>query len=450
MTTRASAPNPEAVPASAGSFEHLRRKIEKRQARAGVIGLGYVGLPLAVELARCEFPVTGIEVDPQKVAQVNGGESYVSDVPSPVVTELVARGLLRASNDYSQLADLDTVNICVPTPLRKTKDPDLSYILAAVEQIQKYLHPGVLVILESTTYPGTTEEFILPRLEETGLKVGRDFFLCFSPERVDPGNRQFNTCNIPKVVGGVTPACTALGALFYRQVIESVVAVSSTRVAEMVKLLENTFRSINIGLANEMALMCDRMKIDVWEVIEAAATKPFGFMPFYPGPGLGGHCIPVDPFYLSWKAKLDGAEARFIELAGQINASMPRFVVNKVQAALNDRGKSVKNSRIHLLGIAYKKDIADVRESPALDVLELLEELGARLSYSDPYVPRLPWKGLELTSQSVFPSCQQADCVVLLTDHSAFDYAAIAHEALLIVDTRNAFRQYRMEKIVRL
>ncbi|OFV97079.1 MAG: UDP-N-acetyl-D-glucosamine dehydrogenase [Acidobacteria bacterium RIFCSPLOWO2_02_FULL_61_28] len=428
----------------------LRDKIASHTARVGIVGLGYVGLPLATEFARHGFRVTGIDVDSEKVAAINRGDSYVGDVPAAEVAPLVKQGLLRATKDYRQLARLDTVNICVPTPLRKTKDPDLSYILAAVEQIQKHLRPGMLVILESTTYPGTTEEFILPRLAETGLQVGRDFFLCFSPERVDPGNRQYTTRNIPKVVGGITPACVEMGALFYRQAMESVVPVSSTKVAEMVKLLENTFRSINIGLANEMALLCDHMKIDVWEVIEAAATKPFGFMPFYPGPGLGGHCIPVDPFYLSWKAKMDGAEARFIELAGQINAAMPRFVVNKVQAVLNQSGKAVRNSRIHLLGVAYKKDTGDVRESPALDVLALLTQQGARMTYSDPLVPHLSLDGLELQAQPVLPSCRQADCVVLLTDHTSFDYAAIARCSRRIVDTRNAFRAYRMDKIARL
>lgn len=438
------------VSAPSHAVDVLRCKIQSRQARAGVIGLGYVGLPLAAELGRRGFHVTGLDVDIRKVAEIRAGRSYIADVPSEEIAGLVQNKLLKASSDFAVLEDLDTVNICVSTPLRKTKDPDLSYILAAVEQIQKYLHPGMLVILESTTYPGTTEEFILPRLEETGLQVGRDFFLCFSPERVDPGNHQFNTRNIPKVVGGVTPACTEIGALFYRQTLETVVPVSTTKVAEMVKLLENTFRSINIGLANEMALMCDRMNIDVWEVIEAAATKPFGFMPFYPGPGLGGHCIPIDPFYLSWKAKLAGAEARFIELAGQINGLMPQFVVNKIQAALNDRCKSVKNSRIHLLGVAYKKNINDIRESPALDVLALLARLGARLSYSDPHIPQLKLDGIELESKAVVASCRDADCTVLITDHSAFDYTAIAQQAPLIVDTRNAFRAYRSENIVRL
>lgn len=440
----------ETLPGIPNISRELQEKIRSRKAKVGIVGLGYVGLPLAAEFARQGFRVTGIDLDTNKIDQINGGKSYIGDVPSEEIARLVEQGLLRASSDFNLLAELDTINICVPTPLRKTKDPDLSYILAAVEQIQKHLHPGMLVILESTTYPGTTEELILPRLAETRLEVGRDFFLCFSPERVDPGNRQFNTRNIPKVVGGVTAVCTEVGALFYQQAMETVIPVSSTQVAEMVKLLENTFRSINIGLANEMALLCNCMKIDVWEVIEAAATKPFGFMPFYPGPGLGGHCIPVDPFYLSWKAKMNGVEARFIELAGQINGSMPHFVANKVQAALNDRMKSVKNSQVHLLGMAYKKDIADVRESPALDVLALLRKLGARLSYSDPHVPRVKLADFELESQPVLPSCRDADCVVLLTNHSSFDYAAIVNQSSLIVDTRNAFRSWRMEKIVRL
>jgi UDP-N-acetyl-D-glucosamine dehydrogenase len=409
-----------------------------------------VGLPLAVEFARCGFQVTGMDSDPAKVARLRAGESYIDDVPSGELRPLVEQGRLRATTDFAPLAEMDTVDICVPTPLRKTKDPDLSYILAAVEEIQKRLHNGMLVILESTTYPGTTEEFILPRLAETGLKVGEDFFLCFSPERVDPGNRRFHTRNIPKVVGGVTTACVELGALFYRQAVDTVVPVSSTRVAEMVKLLENTFRSINIGLANEMALLCDRMGIDVWEVIEAAATKPFGFMPFYPGPGLGGHCIPVDPFYLSWKAKMDGAEARFIELAGRINAAMPHFVAQKIQAALNERTRSVKGSRIHLLGVAYKRDVNDTRESPALDLMVMLDRLGAELSYSDPHVPKLSLENRLWESQPLLPACAEADCVVLVTDHSGFDYAAIADCARLIMDTRNAFRDYRRPHIIRL
>ena len=438
------------APVMADPGDQLRERITTRQARVGIVGLGYVGLPLAVEFARSGFRVTGIDLDRAKVVQINKGSSYVGDVSSEEVTAVMEQDRLRASENYSSLAEMDVISICVPTPLNKTKAPDLSYIAAVVEQIQKFLHPGMLVILESTTYPGTTEEFVLPRLQETRLEVGRDFFLCFSPERVDPGNRRFRTRNIPKVVGGITPACTELGTLFYQQTIETVVPVSSTQVAEMVKLLENTFRSINIGLANEMALLCDRMNINVWEVIEAAATKPFGFMPFYPGPGLGGHCIPVDPFYLSWKAKMNGAEARFIELAGLVNGSMPQFVVDKIQRALNDRTRSVRNSRIHLLGVAYKKDVGDIRESPALDVLALLHGLGAQVSYSDPHVPTLRLAGLALTSQPVLSSCREADCVVLITDHTAFDHAAIVEQSRLIVDTRNAFRNYPAPKIIRL
>ena len=347
-----------------GSAEILANKLKSKTAHVGVVGLGYVGLPLAVEYAEAGYHVTGIDLSESKTAQINAGHSYIGDVPTAQVAPLVKAGLLRATTDFSVIAGLDSVNICVPTPLRKTKDPDMSYIVAACEEIAKYFHQGMLVILESTTYPGTTDELVLPMLEKSGLRSGEDFFLCFSPERVDPGNPKFQTKNIPKVVGGTTPDCTTLGKLFYSQALEPVVPVSSTQVAEMVKLLENTFRMINIGLVNEMAIMCDGMGIDVWEVISAAATKPFGFMPFYPGPGLGGHCIPIDPFYLSWKTKQSGIEARFIELAGQINGGMPHFVAAKVQNALNDVGKAVKGSKIHVYGVAYKRDIDDVRESP--------------------------------------------------------------------------------------
>src|SRR6185503_12668232 len=356
--------------------EILRRKIETHQASVGVVGLGYVGLPLVVEFAQAGFTVTGIDVQQSKVDAINRGESYVQDVPTSVLKPLVEAGKVRATTDFSVVTGLDTINICVPTPLRKTKDPDMSFIVNSCQELAKYFHPGVLVILESTTYPGTTDELMLPMFERPGLKVGEDFFLCFSPERVDPGNVNFQTRNIPKVVGGITPACTQIGAVFYRQALETVIPVGSTRVAEMVKLLENTFRMINIGLVNEMAMLCDRMGIDVWEVIDAAATKPFGFMPFYPGPGLGGHCIPIDPFYLSWKTKQAGIEARFIELAGYINGQMPHFVVDKIQNALNDAGKPVKGSRIHVMGVAYKRDIEDMRESPALDVMLLLKRRG--------------------------------------------------------------------------
>jgi len=362
----------------------------------------------------------------------------------------VKSGKIKATTDFSVVSELDTIDICVPTPLRKTKDPDMSFIVSASQEIAKYLHGGMLIVLESTTYPGTTDELVLPMLESQDLKVGEDFFLCFSPERVDPGNPKYQTVNIPKVVGGITPACTAMGALFYAQALEKVVPVSSTRVAEMVKLLENTFRMINIGLVNEMALMCDRMNINVWEVIEAAATKPFGFMPFYPGPGLGGHCIPIDPFYLSWKTKQAGIEARFIELAGYINGQMPHFVVDKVQNALNDHTKALKGSHIHILGMAYKKDIDDVRESPALDILHLLKQRGAQMTYSDPFVPKIHLDGEEILAQDANAMAAVADCVVIATDHSHFDYTETLANAKLIVDTRNALKGVVSDRIVRL
>jgi UDP-N-acetyl-D-glucosamine dehydrogenase len=428
----------------------LEEKLRGHRARAGVVGLGYVGLPLAVEFAQAGFPVTGIDISQDKAAQVNAGDSYVLDVPREKLAPLVQVRRLRATTDFSALRELDTVNICVPTPLRKTKDPDMSFIDAACRQIARYLHPGMLIILESTTYPGTTEEFVLPMLEKSGLRVGAEFFLCFSPERVDPGNVQYHTGNIPKVVGGITAVCTRLGALLYQQALARVVAVSSTRVAEMVKLLENTFRMINIGLVNELALMCDRMGIDVWEVIDAAATKPFGFMPFYPGPGLGGHCIPVDPFYLSWKTRQAGIEARFIELAGYINGQMPHHVADKVQNALNEHGKPLKGSHVHILGVAYKRDIDDLRESPALDVMHLLKRRGARLTYSDPFIPRVQVDNLDLPAVAPEGAAAAADCVLIITDHSAFDYARVLEQARLIVDTRNALKGFSSEKIVKL
>jgi len=430
--------------------QKLKQKLESHTAEVGVIGLGYVGLPLAVEFARAGFHVTGIDVLEHKVEQLNRGVSYVQDVPTEVLAPLVASGKLTATTDFSVLETLDTVNIAVPTPLRKTKDPDMSYVVAASQQVAKYAHPGLLVILESTTYPGTTSELVLPMIEREGLKVGQEFFLCFSPERVDPGNPKFQTLNIPKVVGGTTPACTELAAMFYRQALETVVPVSSTEVAEMVKLLENTFRMINIGLVNELAMMCDRMGINVWEVIEAAATKPFGFMPFYPGPGLGGHCIPIDPFYLSWKTKQAGIEARFIDLAGYINGQMPHFAVDKVQNALNDHSKPLKGSKVHVLGVAYKRDIDDVRESPALDIIHLLKQRGATVTYSDSYVPKLHGDGLNMESQDALTSAAAADCVMVVTDHSDVDYAKLLEVSKLIVDTRNAFKKFQSEKIVRL
>src|SRR6185369_10851901 len=379
----------------------------------------------------------------------NRGESYIQDVPPADVQALVKAGKIRATSDFSVVRELDTINICVPTPLRKTKDPDMSFIVNACQEMAKFFHPGTLVILESTTYPGTTDELMLPMFESANLKVGQDFFMCFSPERVDPGNPQYQTKNIPKVVGGITPACTEIGALFYQQALETVVPVGSTRVAEMVKLLENTFRMINIGLVNEMAIMCDGMGIDVWDVIDAAATKPFGFMPFYPGPGLGGHCIPIDPFYLSWKTKQAGIEARFIELAGYINGQMPHFVVDKVQNALNDASKPVKGSKIHVMGVAYKRDIDDMRESLALDVMMLLQRRGGTVTYSDPHVPRLRLEGLD-TQSLPESAAADADYVVIITDHATFDYPGLVKRSRLIVDTRNALKDVNSTKIVRL
>ena len=430
--------------------DELRERVIKRTARVGVLGLGYVGLPLAVEFARAGFEVVGIDVQQSKVDEFNRGQSYVKDVKDREFKPLVESGKLRATTDFSVIRELDTIDICVPTPLRKTKDPDMSYVIAATDAIAQYIHEGLLVMLESTTYPGTTDELLLPKLEGSGLKVGADFFLCFSPERVDPGNPKYQTSNIPKVVGGITPLCTEMGALFYKQALETVVPVSSTRVAEMVKLLENTFRMINIGLVNELAVMCDRMKIDVWEIIDAAATKPFGFMPFYPGPGLGGHCIPIDPFYLSWKSKEAGIEARFIELAGYINGRMPEFVVEKIQNALNDASKPVRGSHIHVLGAAYKRDIDDVRESPALDIILLLMRLGASVTFSDPYVKRIHINETTLEAHPMLPAVETADCVVIVTDHSGVDYSAVVELSKLIVDTRNALKGYRSDKIVRL
>ncbi len=441
-------PGMETVPHSTADL--LKNKIQARTARVGVVGMGYVGLPLAVEFAKAGFSVTGIDVSTSKVDRVNAGDSYVGDISNRELAPLVASGKLTATTDFSVIQELDTINICVPTPLRKTKDPDMSYIVSACQEIARYFHSGMLVILESTTYPGTTDEVVLPMLEKPGLKVGTDFFLCFSPERVDPGNPKYQTVNIPKVVGGVTETCTDVARLFYAQALEHVVPVSSTQVAEMVKLLENTFRMINIGLVNEMALMCDRMGINVWEVIDAAATKPFGFMPFYPGPGLGGHCIPIDPFYLSWKTKQAGIEARFIELAGYINGQMPQFVVEKIQNALNDHSKPVMGSHVHVVGVAYKKDIEDMRESPALDILLLLKKRGAKITYSDPHVPRLKLDDTELCSRDMETCVGLADCTVIVTDHSCFDYRKIVEGARLILDTRNALKGIVSSKIVRL
>jgi UDP-N-acetyl-D-glucosamine dehydrogenase len=432
----------------------LLRRIERGEVQSAVIGLGYVGLPLAVELARGGSTVVGLDIDNRKVDAINRGASYIPDVSDADVGALVQTGRLRASIDLSTLRHMDTVSICVPTPLRKTKDPDVSYMVSAIEQVAAHLHPGMLVILESTTYPGTTEELVQPMLEATGLQAGRDFFLAFSPERVDPGNPRFNTANVPKVVGGTSETCAALASALYRRSIDRIVTVRSTKAAEMVKLLENTFRAVNIGLVNEIAMMCDTLGIDVWEVVDAAATKPFGFMPFYPGPGLGGHCIPIDPYYLSWKAKQNGFEARFIDLAGQVNGQMPHYVVGKVADALNTQCKAVNGARVLVLGVAYKRDVDDVRESPALDVIRMLREKGAEVSYSDPHVPLLPahlLNGSPLSSVELGPATlDQFDCAAIVTDHRAFNYDLIVAHTRSLVDTRNALADRSAPGIVRL
>ena len=420
--------------------QQVIERIRSKKATIGVIGLGYVGLPLAVEFARAGFDVTGFDVDESKISAINGGTSYIPDVPTAELAAEVKAGRLRATSDMTRLGQMDVIDICVPTPLRKTKDPDLSYVVKAVEAVAATLRPGQLIILESTTYPGTTDEVVQPMLEAKGFKADVDFLLAFSPERVDPGNEKFTTRSIPKVVGGIGEASTAAATALYEAVVTSVVPVSSTRVAEMVKLLENTFRAVNIGLVNEIALMCHKMDIGVWEVIEAAKTKPFGFMPFYPGPGLGGHCIPIDPFYLSWKARQNGFECRFIELAGQVNGSMPTYVVQRVSDALNSVRKPVNGSTVHLFGVAYKKNVGDVRESPALDIIELLTQRGAKVTYTDPYVPEVSEGGHRLQSVPFDEAvAAKADCAIVATDHSSFDYARIA-QMPLVVDTRNALK----------
>ena len=434
------------------AYKSLEKKIKDKTAVVGVVGLGYVGLPLAVELGNSGFRVLGMDISKRKVKLVNSGKSDIDDVKHEQVKKLVTDKKLKASTNFALLKRVDCACVCVPTPLSKTKDPDVSFILSAFSQVKKYLHRGQLVILESTTYPGTTEELIRPMLEETKLKVGKDFFLAFSPERVDPGNPTYDIKNTPRVVGGTTSLCTRIAKLFYEQTIIKAVPVSSTQSAEMVKLLENTFRSVNIGLVNEVALMCDRLKIDVWEIIDAADSKPFGFMKFYPGPGLGGHCIPIDPHYLSWKLKSLNYYARFIELAGDINSRMPEYVVERVNLALNQSGKNIKGSDILVLGAAYKGDISDVRESPALDVMRLLEERGAKVTYNDPFVPKVIMNGYTLRSKKLTAgNLRKADCVVILTDHSTYDYTWIVKNSKLIFDSRNAARMVKnKKKIVKL
>lgn len=428
----------DAIPERA-HLQVLKEKIATRDARVAVIGLGYVGLSLGVELGKAGFSVTGIDTSARKVDLVLAGKSDVQGVSEFEVAGLRAVGKLTATRGYDAIAEVDVVVVCVHTPLNKTRDPDVSFIAQACDAIKGRLRCGQLVILESTTYPGTTRELVLPLLEESGLKVGEDFFLVFSPERVDPGNQLYTITNTPKVVGGITPACKKIGTHFYRQLISEVVPVSSTQAAEMTKLLENTFRSVNIGLVNEVALMCDRLGVDVWEVVDAAATKPFGFMPFYPGPGLGGHCIPVDPHFLAWKLKTLDYNARFIELASEVTRSMPGYVVAKVADVLNTHERSLKGSNILVLGVTYKPDVGDIRESPALDILEMLREKGARVAYHDPFVARLNVDGLNLKCVALNENrIKNAHCVVIATHHSDCDYEWIVRHARCIVDTRNA------------
>lgn len=432
--------------------QRLLKRIADRQARIGIVGLGYVGLPLAVAFAKEGFTVVGVDLDARKVTALQRGESYVEDVPASAIAALYDKGLFSASADYATLADVDAISICVPTPLRKTKDPDISYIVDATECIATHMPAGgQLIILESTTYPGTTEEIILPRLSRDGLQVGRDFFLAFSPERIDPGRTDYTVRTTPKVIGGATPDCLEVAVALYGTVVDRPVPVSGTATAEMVKLLENTFRAVNIGLVNEVALMCDRLGLNVWEVVGAAATKPYGFMPFYPGPGLGGHCIPIDPQYLSWKLRTLNYTARFIELAAEVNSHMPDYVVSKVGDALNAERKAINGSRVLVLGVAYKRDVGDVRESPALDVIHLLQQRGAEVSYHDPYVGSLRHEGMDMDSSPLTDAAlAAADCVVVVTDHSAFDWAYIGARARLIVDTRNALQGYAAQRVVTL
>ena len=436
-----------------GKALDLKRMIEAHKCKCGVIGVGYVGLPLIIPMAKSGFTCIGIDVDREKVEKLNRGESYVEDVPSEELKELVDAGRLKAVTDYKVVEELDVVDICVPTPLRKSKEPDMSYVNDAVNRISEHVRQGQLIILESTTYPGTTEELVKPKLELSGLKVGEDIFLAYSPERIDPGNKTYTIYNTPKIVGGITPICSEMAKCLYEQFVSKVVTVSSTRAAEMVKLLENTFRSVNIALVNEMMLMCDRMGLDIWEIVEAAATKPFGFMPFYPGPGIGGHCIPLDPHYLAWKAKSYQFYARFIELASEINGSMSRYVLGKIVDALNSHGKPVRGSKILILGVAYKRDVGDTRESPAMDIIKMLEERGAELSYYDPYA-RLDLKKMVIgRSEKLTPeTLEGADCVVIVTDHSCVDYQFVVRHSKLVVDCRNATKRVKQgrEKVIKI
>ncbi|QPC84843.1 nucleotide sugar dehydrogenase [Phototrophicus methaneseepsis] len=424
--------------------QELLNKINDKSAVVGVVGAGYVGLPLAVEMAEAGLTTIALDLNAEKIAMLNRGESYIEDIPQSRIAPLIQSGKLCGTTSYDDLRQADAISICVPTPLSKNRDPDMSFINQATTSIQQIAKAGMLVTLESTTYPGTTLEVMLPRLTEGGLKVGEEIFIAFSPERIDPGNKTYSVRNTPKVVGGVTPDCTEVACAFYKHAVNNLVPVSSPTTAEMSKLLENTFRAVNIGLANEVALMCDKLGIDVWEVINAASTKPFGFMPFYPGPGLGGHCIPIDPHYLSWKLKTVNYTARFIELASEINTSMPLYVVNKVTDALNEDGKAVRGSRIVVLGVAYKPDVNDVRESPAIDIIEILRQKGANVVYNDPHVPTLRFDGEAPMSHTDYSTqlLADADCVVILTNHSHYDWAEIFAHSKVVVDTRHVMQTY--------
>ena len=430
----------------------LNKKIQNRTAKIGVIGLGYVGLPLAIEFVKAGFNVVGIDIDENKINLINQGTNYIKDVDDNLLVKAIKDQKLTATSDFSIVESMDSISICVPTPLNKQKNPDISFIISVMDKIKNYIHKDMAIVLESTTYPGSTKELILPYINNIGFNVGKDFYLCFSPERIDPGNKNFNTSNTPKVIGGVTDKCTKTGELLYETIVNKVVTVSSTETAEMVKLLENTFRAINIGLANEVAIMCEKLGVNAWEVIDAAATKPFGFMKFSPGPGLGGHCIPIDPHYLSWKLKTLDYNARFIQLAGEINTNMPNHIVNLISLNLNKLHKSLNGSRILIMGVAYKKDINDTRESPALDILQLLNNAGATIDYHDTYVPRLVYNNISIKSISKLEGAKlnSYDACVVVTDHSNIDYDMIYNNSQLIIDTRNVFKDKNGQHVKRL
>ena len=431
---------------------NLIKKINDRSAKVGVIGLGYVGLPLAIEFVNAGYEVIGIDVDENKINTINSAKNYIKDVDDKTLEEAVKKGSFKATKDFSIVNDLDTVSICVPTPLNKEKNPDISYIISVMDEIKDYIHKDMIIILESTTYPGSTKELILPYIENDNLIPGENICLCFSPERIDPGNKSYNTHNTPKVIGGITEKCSTIGKALYSTIIENIILVSSTETAEMVKLLENTFRAINIGLANEVAIMCEKLGVNAWEVIDAAATKPFGFMKFTPGPGLGGHCIPIDPYYLSWKLKTLDYDARFIKLAGEINTQMPKHVIGLITSGLNKNQKSINGSEILIIGVAYKKNIDDCRESPSLDIIELLEKAGCKVSYFDPYVPHLKYNNIKLNSLKTInvENIKNFDASVIITDHSNIDYKLIASSSDLIIDTRNVFKDLNNKNILRL